>query len=191
LCRPVGLATVGGVTIRTIGHSSRPIETFVALLEEHGVESLVDVRRYPGSRKNPHFNRDALEASLGDAGIGYVHEVDLGGRRRVNADSRNTAWRNSGFRGYADWMASAEFRDALTRLIEGAAGRGTAIMCAESVPWRCHRNLIADALVLAGIDVVHIIDAGQAGSHEVNESARLAESGHVIYPSTGPQIDLI
>jgi uncharacterized protein (DUF488 family) len=180
-----------GVTIRTIGHSTRPIEDFIALLQENGVASLVDVRRFPGSRQNPQFNREALQASLDAERIAYRHAPDLGGRRGVDPESRNTAWRNSGFRGYADWMATDTFVAALETLIEDSADHATAVMCAEAVPWQCHRNLLADALVLRGISVSHILDAGQTRPHELHEAARKDERGRVIYPASGQQIELI
>lgn len=180
-----------GVTIRTIGHSTRPIEDFIALLQENGVASLVDVRRFPGSRQNPQFNRAALQASLDAERIAYRHAPDLGGRRGVQPDSDNTAWRNSGFRGYADWMATDPFMAALETLIENAADHATAVMCAEAVPWQCHRNLLADALVLRGISVMHIMGAGQTRPHELHEAAREDERGRVIYPANGQQIELI
>jgi uncharacterized protein (DUF488 family) len=179
------------VTIRTIGHSTRPIEDFIALLRENGVASLVDVRRFPGSRMNPQYNMEALQASLDQAGIAYRHAPDLGGRRGVNPDSDNTAWRNSGFRGYADWMATDTFMAALETLIENAADHATAVMCAEAVPWHCHRNLLADALLLRGTSVIHILDAGQTRPHELHEAARKDERGRVIYPANGQQIELI
>lgn len=179
------------MTIRTIGHSTRPIDEFIALLSENGVSALVDVRRFPGSRTHPSYNRESLAASLGAVGIAYRHEPDLGGRRSVQPGSRNTAWRNSGFRGYADWMATPAFREALDRLVKGATDRPTAVMCAEAVPWRCHRNLLADALVLSDVRVVHIIGQGRASEHEVHEAARRDAHGCIVYPSTGTQMDLL
>src|SRR6185295_8246212 len=129
----------------TIGHSTRAIEELLELLAEHGVRVLVDVRRYPASRRHPQFSREALAASLARAGIEYVHEPDLGGRRAARPDSQHTAWRVEAFRGYADHMETPEFKAALERLQRRAAETPTAILCAEAVPWRCHRRLISDA----------------------------------------------
>ena len=184
-------STVPGVDLYTIGHSTRPIDEFIALLHENGVKRLVDVRRFPGSRQHPQYNLESLRDSLAEAGIAYRHEPDLGGRRSVDPASLNTAWRNSGFRGYADWMASDAFLAALDRLTAEAAEQSTAVMCAESVPWRCHRNLLADALVLRNAQVAHILGAGQIRLHELNEAAQQDEHGRVTYPASGHQIDLI
>ena len=135
----------------TIGHSTRPIEEFVHLLEAHGVEQLIDIRTVPRSRTNPQFNRDTLPNSLKDAGIEYLHMAELGGLRHARADSPNSAWRNASFRGYADYMQTPEFAAAIDRLIELGGRKQVAIMCAEAVPWRCHRSLVADALTARGI----------------------------------------
>ena len=132
----------------TIGHSNRPIEEFLAMLKAHGVELLVDVRTVPRSRHNPQFNRETLPQSLAEQGIQYEHMPGLGGLRHARKDSLNTGWKNSSFRGYADYMQTAEFLEELQRLEERDRGCRTAIMCAESVPWRCHRSLIADALTV-------------------------------------------
>lgn len=155
----------------------------MALLREHGVERLVDVRRYPASRRHPHFERRALAASLEVAGIAYRHEPAMGGRRRGTDDSPNTAWRSAGFRAYADHLARAEFREAMARLEAEAREEPTAIMCAEIVPWRCHRQLIADALVARGYEVIHLIEPGKAEPHQLNESARTREDGTLVYPA--------
>ena len=163
----------------TIGHSTRPLDELVALLRENGIERLADIRRYPGSRRYPHFSRDALAATLPQAGIEYIHVPQLGGRRKPREDSPNTAWRNEQFRAYADHMASEEFRDAVDNLL--ASEQTTAVMCAEAVPWRCHRHLLADELVRRGIEVVHILGPGQTKRHEMNPHA-LVEGGHLIYP---------
>src|SRR5437764_1071939 len=164
----------------TIGHSTRSLEELVALLREHGIERLADIRRYPGSRRYPHFSREALDQSLPERGIAYVHMPELGGRRKPEPQSRNTAWRNDQFRAYADYMATDEFRAAIDRLLafEGAA----TIMCAEAVPWRCHRNLVADELVRRGVEVIHIIGPGQLRAHRMNPHA-VIEGNHVIYPA--------
>src|SRR5437870_2302093 len=144
--------------IYTVGHSTRSLETFLALLAEHQIRLLVDVRRYPASRRYPHFAQEPLAAALEAVGIAYRHDADLGGRRSARKDSANTAWRSAGFRGYADYMETPAFEDALARLRELARARPTAILCAEAVPWRCHRQLIADALVARGEEVGHIFD---------------------------------
>lgn len=166
----------------TIGHSTRELDEFIALLRTHGIERVVDVRRYPGSRRHPHFGSEALRLSLRDAGVGYRHAPELGGRRRAAPDSPNRYWRNDSFRAYADYMGTAEFRQALERLVRDAEETPTAIMCAEAVPWRCHRNLISDAVVAAGHDVAHVIDAKPAQPHTLNDGARLDPDGALVYP---------
>ncbi len=166
----------------TIGHSTRELDEFIELLRTHGIARIVDVRRYPGSRRYPHFGSDALRLSLRDAGIDYRHAPELGGRRRAAKDSPNRYWRNESFRAYADYMATPEFNAALERLKEDAAESPTAIMCAEAVPWRCHRNLISDAVAAAGIDVRHVIDAKPPQPHTLNEGARRAQDGTLVYP---------
>ena len=157
------------------------------MLTEHGIRVLVDVRRYPASRRHPQFGREALAASLIRAGIEYVHEPDLGGRRTARPDSQHTAWRVEAFRGYADHMESAEFAAALERLMRRAAGTPTAILCAEAVPWRCHRRLISDALVARGIEVLHILGPGHAAPHELDANARVLPGGRLLY--AGPAED--
>jgi uncharacterized protein (DUF488 family) len=146
--------------IYTIGHSTRSLAQFESLLIREKIRQLVDVRTFPASRRYPHFNREALTASLSAQGILYRWMPELGGRRTPRRDSHNTAWKNAGFRGYADYMETREFREALDTLVEVAAADRTAIMCAEAVPWRCHRSLISDALIAREIDVMHILDAG-------------------------------
>src|SRR5437016_8500960 len=143
--------------IYTVGHSTRSLETFLALLAEHEIRLLVDVRRYPASRRYPHFAQEPLAAALEAVGIAYRHDADLGGRRAARPDSLNTAWRSAGFRGYADYMETPAFQTALARLLEAGRTRRTAVLCAEAVPWRCHRQLIADALVASGEPVAHIL----------------------------------
>jgi len=177
--------------IHTIGHSTRTMEEFSVLLRENEIATLVDVRRYPGSKRYPHFGREQLPQHLHDAAIAYVHEGALGGRRAPRRDSRNDVWRNPQFRGYADHMDSAEFQDALQRLIERAQSERQVIMCAEAVPWRCHRQLISDALVARGVHVRHILQPGTVKDHVLNEHARVLPDGHLIYASAGPQIDLL
>jgi len=167
--------------VLTIGHSTRPLPAFLELLKAHRVELLVDVRTVPRSRHNPQFNRDRLPDDLARAEISYVHMSGLGGLRRPRADSVNLGWRNSGFRGYADYMQTQEFQSNLDALVRHAAGARTAIMCAEMVPWRCHRSLIADALTIISIDVQHIITAGRAEPHRLTASARVCDD-RVMYP---------
>jgi uncharacterized protein (DUF488 family) len=172
--------------VLTIGHSTRALAEFLALLAEFEATTLVDVRRYPGSRRYPHFGGPALARALAEARIGYTHEPDLGGRRDPAPASPNTAWRVAALRGYADHLASPEFRAGLERVIalssssssssSSDAGRPV-IMCAEAVPWRCHRQLIADALVARGVAVRHILGAGQERAHELNPSARAGPDG--------------
>jgi len=166
--------------IFTVGHSTRPQEELVAILREAGVGLLVDVRRFPGSRRYPQFGKEALRAGLAAAGIAYRHEPDMGGRRDPRPDSPNTAWRVAAFRGYADHMASPEFRAALERLWAPAPGPA-AVMCAEAVPWRCHRQLIADALVARGVEVVHLLAPGRRQAHVLNPAATAAADGSVVY----------
>jgi len=175
-------------TIYTIGHSTRSAEEFIALLQEHGIARLVDVRRYPASRRNPQFAQDALSSALKKHGIAYRHEIDLGGRRRASADSPNRAWQNAQFRGYADHTASEEFESALARLADAADSRATAVMCAEAHPSRCHRRIVADVLVARGWRVVHILERGRAIEHVLDANARVTSHGKLVYPS--PQSDL-
>ena len=174
------LPNANGATIWTIGHSTRSIDEFLELLQAYRIETIADVRSFPGSRKYPHFGQQALAASLGAHGIGYVWFPALGGRRRPSPDSPNTAWRNTAFRGYADYMASAAFAQALTQLCDLARGSRTALMCAEAVWWRCHRSLIADALCARGIEVVHILDARHSTPHPMTQPARIVD-GRLSY----------
>ncbi len=170
------------MTVFTIGHSTRPLEEFLALLRAHGIMQLADIRTVPKSRRHPHFAGDALARSLADAGVAYRHVAGLGGLRKPRRDSRNTGWRNDSFRGYADYMATDEFERALGELIEWSGGGPTAIMCAEAVWWRCHRQLVADALVARGVDVRHITSAAPAPAHQLTEFARVDAAGRVTYP---------
>jgi len=167
--------------IFTIGHSTHPIEEFVHLLQAHGVEQLIDIRTVPRSRTNPQFNRETLPNSLKAAGIGYLHTPALGGLRHPRVDSPNTAWRNASFRGYADYMQTPEFAASLEHLIEVSASRTTVIMCAESLPWRCHRSLVADALFARGIPVEDIMSAGRRQPHKLTPFAKV-EQTRVWYP---------
>jgi uncharacterized protein (DUF488 family) len=170
--------------IFTIGHSTRPATDFVSLLTAHGVRTLVDVRTIPKSRHNPQFNGDALKATLAASRIGYVHEPDLGGLRKPRADSVNDAWRNTSFRGYADHMQTPAFEAAIDRLVERGRQGPTAIMCAEAVPWRCHRSLVADALLARGHEAFEIVSESKATPHKLTSFARL-DGQRVTYPATG------
>jgi uncharacterized protein (DUF488 family) len=163
------------VTVFTVGHSTRSGEEFVEILKAHGVEVLVDVRSFPGSRRYPQFNRAALSESLAEAGIEYRHELRLGGRRAPRADSHNTAWRNPQFRGYADHMETEGFRKGVEDLLELACDRRVAVMCAEAVWWRCHRSLLADYLKAHGHTVLHIIDKKKIEEHPYTPAAQIVE----------------
>ena len=160
-------------TIWTIGHSTRPIEEFHDLLAESRIEFIADVRSYPGSRRYPQYGREALAATLAVHAIGYHWLPTLGGRRRASPDSPNTAWRNASFRGYADYMSSTEFAQGLAELSEVSNKARTAIMCSEALWWRCHRSMIADALCVRGIKVVHILDAKHSVVHPMTSPARI------------------
>lgn len=169
----------------TIGHSTRAADEFLELLRENGICLLVDVRRFPGSRRHPHFGSAELAAVLRAAGIEYRHEPDLGGRRDPRPDSPNTAWRNPSFRAYADHMDTPEFRAALERLTADGARRPTVVMCAEAVPWRCHRNLIADALIARGVPVRDVLAPGKTVPHVLSPHAVVLAGGRVTYPAEG------
>jgi uncharacterized protein (DUF488 family) len=173
----------------TIGHSTRTIEEFLAMLAAHGIACLVDVRSIPKSRRFPHFNSDALAASLQQQGIEYVHLKSLGGRRSARKDSPNLGWRNASFRGYADHMATDDFRAGLARLLDLAQEKRTAIMCAEALPWRCHRSLIGDALLARGVLVEDIMSATSARPHELTSFAKV-NGTDVVYPAEFEQANL-
>ena len=167
--------------IWTVGHSTREIGVFISLLQENGIKLLVDVRSWPGSKRYPQFKGEALAKSLADAGIRYEHFSELGGRRKPKPDSRNTAWRNASFRGYADHMETEEFRKGVERLLDLAREAGPiAIMCAEAVWWRCHRSLISDHLKAQGIDVMHILGASKIEPHPFTSAARVV-NGKLSY----------
>lgn len=168
--------------ILTVGHSTRPISAFLELLAAHRVKLLIDVRTIPRSRHNPQFNSDQLARSLSESGIGYLHMAELGGLRHACRDSVNTAWRNLSFRGYADYMQTSEFEKALNELMRLAQERRTAIMCAEAVPWRCHRSLIADALAAHGFEVQEITSQTSVRPHTLTPWARV-EEGRITYPA--------
>lgn len=165
----------------TIGHSIHPMEEFIALLAGHEIRHLADVRSIPKSRHVPQFNSEPLSAALGAAGIGYAHMKALGGRRHSRRDSINTGWRNTSFRGYADYMATPQFAEGLDALIQIARAAPTAIMCAEAVPWRCHRSLIADAMILKGWEVRDIMSAAPPAVHKLTAFLRPVD-GQPTYP---------
>jgi uncharacterized protein (DUF488 family) len=174
------------MVLYTIGHSTLTESDFLTLLRAHAIECLIDVRRFPGSRRHPHFSAEHLRQFLPREGIVYVHEPDLGGRREARRDSPNGGWRNAAFRGYADHMATRAFTEALERVLERAGERTTALMCAEAVPWRCHRQLIADALLARGHEVRHITSATRADPHTLSAHARVGPTGDVSYPGEPP-----
>jgi uncharacterized protein (DUF488 family) len=168
----------------TIGHSNRAIEDFIDLLWTNEVAEVIDVRTIPRSRHNPQFNLDTLQVSLAAAGIDYLHMAGLGGLRHTRADSPNVGWHNVSFRGFADYMESAEFAESVARVVELARPRQCALMCAEAVPWRCHRSLIADALLVRGVRVEDIIGAHGRKAHALTSFAHV-EGLDVTYPATG------
>lgn len=173
------------MTLWTIGHSTKPIDEFLALLTSHGIKCLVDVRTVPRSRHNPQYNSHTLAKHLKKTRLGYVHQPELGGLRKPKKDSLNAAWKNASFRGYADYMQTDAFRTALVTLMAGSRNVPTAIMCAEAVPWRCHRSLIADALTVHGWNVRHIMTNSKADRHRLTPFA-VVDHKHVTYPSAGP-----
>ena len=170
------------LTTFTIGHSTHPIGEFISLLKNHGIEQLVDVRTVPKSRHVPQYNSDALASALGKQGIAYIHLKALGGLRHAKKDSVNTGWRNASFRGYADHMSTEEFGKGIDRLMELAKTKRTVIMCAEAVPWRCHRSLIGDALVVRGIAAEDIMSATSIRPHKLTEFAKV-DGQHITYPA--------
>jgi uncharacterized protein (DUF488 family) len=175
--------------IFTCGHSTRPLQDFLALLAEQHIERLLDVRTVPRSRHNPQFNRDLLTPALERAGIAYTHLQALGGLRHARKDSPNTVWKNASLRGYADYMLTSDFDRALEELIALADRERIAILCAEAVPWRCHRSLIADALTARGLPVTHILGPGRAQPHSLTSFARV-EGRSLAYPGSRPALDL-
>src|SRR5574337_527671 len=166
----------------TIGHSTRPIDEFVSLLKAHDIQQLIDVRTVPRSRHNPQFNTETLAQSLARAAIHYRHAGNLGGLRKPKKDSINMGWRNASFRGYADYMQTEEFRKALDELMVESRLQHTAIMCAEAVPWRCHRSLIADSFVMRDWEVRHIMSETKADRHRLTSFATV-ENGLLQYPA--------
>lgn len=169
--------------VYTVGHSTRSARELIELLRSHGIELLVDVRRWPTSEHNPQFDREALEETLAEAGIGYRHVEALGGYRDPEPDSPNAGWESDGFRGYADHLQSGEAREAVEALAETAAERTLAVMCAERVPWRCHRQILADWFAASGLEVRHLLEEGRAEAHELREMARVTGDGRVVYPA--------
>jgi uncharacterized protein (DUF488 family) len=171
--------------IWTIGHSTRSIDDFISLLEGNEIKLLADVRSSPGSKRYPQFNKESLEKSLTAHGIRYEHFPELGGRRKPQPESRNTAWRNASFRGYADYMETEQFHKGIERILDLAREAGPAvIMCAEAVWWRCHRALISDFLKVRGVEVLHILDANKIEPHPFTSAARVAD-GTLSYASEG------
>lgn len=170
-------------TAYTVGHGTRTSDELVSVVRSAGVTTIIDVRRFPGSRRNPHLGREALAESLPGRGVAYEwHGEELGGRRSRRAGSRNAAWRNASFQGYADFMETEAFRVALAGLVERArSGDVLAVMCAETLWWRCHRRLISDALVVAGIRVIHLIDEKSTHEHSLHEAARVEDDGSIVY----------
>lgn len=168
-------------TVCTIGHSNRPIDEFIGLLRQNGIACLLDIRTVPKSRHNPQFGQEQLAATLADAGIEYRYMRGLGGLRHPRKDSLNGGWRNLSFRGYADYMQTDEFAANVNAVIELARDKRCVLMCAEAVPWRCHRSLVADALLVRGVHVDDIIDARQRRPHKLTPFARV-DGLRITYP---------
>jgi uncharacterized protein (DUF488 family) len=168
-------------TLFTIGHSNRTFDELLDILRAHGIEQLIDVRTAPGSRRNPQFLRDELARSLPERGIAYTHMPALGGFRKPLPESPNAAWRNESFRGYADYMQTAQFEETLQELLVRAATRPTVIMCSEAVPWRCHRSLIADAATVRGVRVEHLTSRTASHPHKLTPFAQV-EGTRITYP---------
>jgi uncharacterized protein (DUF488 family) len=176
--------------VLTIGHSTRPLDEFIRLLQAHDASCVADVRTVPRSRHNPQFNKASLPRALKKAGVSYVHLPGLGGLRHAKPDSPNIGWRNTSFRGYADYMQTEEFQENLAKLIELANKHRLAMMCAEAVPWRCHRSLIADALLVRGIVTEHIMSPTRRQAHKLTPFAKVR--GLVItYPAEQAQLELV
>ena len=174
------------MTIYTIGHSTRPIDEFIALLRQHNVSQLVDIRTIPKSLHNPQFGQDELRKSLEKTGIHYVYMKNLGGLRPKAKHSINEGWHNESFRNYADYMQTNEFATAIEELIVAAKSMPTAIMCAEAVPWRCHRSLVGDALLVRGVEVIDIISETSAPEHKLTKFAEI-HGTHITYPDDEPK----
>lgn len=176
-------------TLHTVGHSTRSLDELVELLRAFEIEVLADIRTTPRSRRNPQFEREALASALRSLGLRYVHIPELGGRRRARRDSPNAGWRNASFRGYADHMATPEFERGLATLHALATRHRVALMCAEAVPWRCHRSLVADALTARGAHVEHITSVTRSSQHRMTPFA-VVDGPHVSYPADGAQLTL-
>jgi uncharacterized protein (DUF488 family) len=175
-------------TVFTIGHSNRPVEAFLDILKAYGVERVIDIRTIPRSRHNPQFNREALARSLRATKIAYTHLKKLGGLRHASPDSKNLGWRNASFRGFADYMQTEEFRMGLERVLKLASTKPSALMCAEAVPWRCHRSLVADALLVRHLPVSHILSSSRAQPHTLTPFARV-RGQQITYPTDVPETD--
>jgi uncharacterized protein (DUF488 family) len=175
------LAKDSELTVFTIGHSTRTLDEFIGLLQAYGISLVVDVRTVPRSRHNPQFNKETLPGSLKPSGVRYIHMPEIGGLRRPKHDSVNLAWKNTGFRGYADYMQTKEFTENLLKIVALARENCLGLMCAEALPWRCHRSLISDALVVRHVKVQHIISAASCINHELNETAKV-EGTRITYP---------
>jgi uncharacterized protein (DUF488 family) len=175
------------IKLLTIGHSTRPFDEFLSLLREFKIEALIDIRRFPGSRRFPHFNRESLEKALPSAGIEYIWLEDLGGRRSgpKNTDSLNPGLTHSAFRHYADYMQTKPFRSATEKLLSIASEKCSAVMCAEKLFWKCHRRLLSDYLIAQGVTVEHIMDTCRAQTHKLSAEAVITPNLHVIYPASG------
>lgn len=168
-------------TVYTIGHSTRPIEEFIEMLDHNGVKQLVDIRTIPGSRHNPQYGQKALEKSMEDAGVRYFYRKELGGLRPKVPDSINMGWRNASFRNYADYMQTEEFAEGVDSLIALAEKAPTAIMCAEALPWRCHRSLVGDALLVRGVEVLDIMSTTKTTPHKLTPFA-VVDGSCITYP---------
>lgn len=168
------------MTVHTLGHSTLDLDAFLRLVAAHRIAGIVDIRRFPASRRHPHFAGEALARALAAAGVIYDWLPELGGRRTPRPDSPHVAWRVAGFHGYADHMETQEFARGLARLLELAAVRSSAVLCAEAVPWRCHRRLLADALLVCGVEVRHVVGPEAAGPHRLTDFARV-DRGRLVY----------
>ena len=169
--------------IWTIGHSTHPIEEFIVMLQSFEIKVLADIRSYPGSKYCPQYNKEILQKTLKSAGIEYLHMPDLGGRRKTNPDSKNTAWKHPAFRGYADYMETDSFKEGIQELENIATKKFTAYMCSEAVWWRCHRSLVSDYLKIRGWNVWHIMDAGKITEHPYTKAAHI-KNGKLSYNGT-------
>jgi uncharacterized protein (DUF488 family) len=169
-------------TIWTLGHSTRSIEEFISILKSYNIKAVVDVRTVPRSLNNPQYNKENLEGILPKAGFDYIHKKELGGWRHSNKDSVNKGWKKESFRSYADYMQTPEFGEALNWLIEYAQQKNTVIVCAETLPWRCHRSLIADALIVKGYEVIEIFEEGTFRKHKLTVFA-VVKDGKITYPA--------